>query len=288
MVLNAALWSMAGVVSLQFQSTAFFEVTFWRSLFTFFALALALPMMLGPRFWHSVRHAGISLWLSGLCWAVMFTAFTLALSMTSVANVLITLSLGPFLTALLARVVNRQRVARHTWVAIGLAGLGIVWMFLPQMNDRGVRGGMALALAVPLASAVHWTLIQRSQLAGKSIDFTPAVLIGAFISCVSSLPVAWPLQGTGQDVAWLAFLGVFQLALPCIMAVWCAKVLHPAKITLLALLEVVFGIALVWCFTGIKPEAYVWSGGVLVLLALIGNEWLAWQKEVRRARRVTA
>ena len=49
-----------------------------------------------------MARAGRSLWLSGLCWSVMFTAFMVALTLTSVANVLVTMAVGPFFTAVLA------------------------------------------------------------------------------------------------------------------------------------------------------------------------------------------
>jgi hypothetical protein len=40
----------------------------------------------------------------------MFTAFMLALTLTSVANVLVTMAVGPFLTALIARVFIGHRI----------------------------------------------------------------------------------------------------------------------------------------------------------------------------------
>ena len=77
---------------------------------------------------RSLLGGGRALWLSGLCWAVMFTAFMLALTLTTVANVLVTMSIGPLLTALGARFVLGQRLAARTWAAIALAGIGIGWM----------------------------------------------------------------------------------------------------------------------------------------------------------------
>ena len=41
--------------------------------------------------------------MSGAMWAVMFTCFMLALTLTSTANTLIVLAVGPLTTALLAR-----------------------------------------------------------------------------------------------------------------------------------------------------------------------------------------
>ena len=42
MVANAAMWSIAGVVTRQLESAQSFEITFWRSLFTFLSLLVLL------------------------------------------------------------------------------------------------------------------------------------------------------------------------------------------------------------------------------------------------------
>ena len=278
MIVNAALWSTAGVVTRQLESAASFEITFWRSLFTLLTLALILPWLGGPGFWGQLRRAGPLLWLSGLCWSIMFTAFMIALTLTSVANVLITLALGPLFTALVARMVTSHPIPARTWLAIALAGLGIGWMFSDQWGGPGVIEGMAVALGVPVAASVHWTVVQHASQKGLSIDLAPAVMIGALLSCLITLPLAWPLQGSVADIRWLALLGVFQLALPCVMAVWCARVLHAAEVSLLALLEVIFGITLAWLGAGEEPGTRVLMGGLLVLLALFGNEWWGWHR----------
>ncbi len=54
--------------------------------------------------WRDMRRGGVALWVSGLCWAVMFTAFMVALTLTTVANVLVTMAMAPLVTALFARV----------------------------------------------------------------------------------------------------------------------------------------------------------------------------------------
>jgi drug/metabolite transporter (DMT)-like permease len=279
MVLNAALWATAGVVTRRLESAASFEITFWRSLFTLLTLLVLLPALSGRAFWGDLRRAGPTLWLSGLCWSVMFTAFMIALTLTSVANVLITLSLGPLFTALVARAVTRQAIATRTWVAIALAGLGIAWMFSDQWGGAGVLAGMSVALGVPVAASINWTLVLRAQQKGLQIDLAPAVMIGALLSCLYTLPLAWPVRGSASDVGWLALLGVFQLALPCVMAVWCARVLHAAEVSLLALLEVIFGITLAWLWASEVPGTRVLAGGALVLLALAGNEWWGWRQQ---------
>lgn len=273
MVLVTLMWATAGVVTRQLASARSFEVTFWRSAFTLLALLVILPIWRGPAVFAQAARGGRALWASGICWAVMFTAFMLALTLTEVANVLVTMALGPLLTALVARIFIGQRLPMRTWGAIVVAALGIGWMYGTQMGE-GLWLGTLVALCVPLAAAVNWTLVQHAQAEGRQIDLVPAVLIGALISTLATLPLAWPFAATSRDLAWLAFLGLFQLAIPCVLSVMCARVLKAPEVALLALLEVIFGIALAWLGAGETPARSVLLGGALVIGALVANEWL--------------
>jgi drug/metabolite transporter (DMT)-like permease len=277
MVANAAMWSIAGVVTRQLESAQSFEITFWRSLFTFLSLLVLLPLTQGRDVFKGMRQGGVSLWLSGVCWSVMFTAFMLALTMTTVANVLITMAMGPFFTALVARVVLGQRIDVRTAFAIVMAALGIAWMFGAEVATQGWLG-FVVALCVPLAAAVNWTVVQRAAVRGLAVDLAPGVLIGAAISCLVTLPMSMPFQAVATDVAWLALLGLVQLAIPCLLSVACARVLKAPEVSLLALLEVVFGIFLAWWGAGEEPSSSVLSGGLLVLGALLAHQGLAWRE----------
>ncbi|KQP37115.1 DMT family transporter [Pseudorhodoferax sp. Leaf274] len=282
MVLVTLMWSIAGVVTRHLQAAEGFEVTFWRSFFTLLTLLVLLPALQGRALLARMRAAGWALWVSGVCWSVMFTAFMLALTLTSVANVLVTMALGPLFTALVARFALGHRLAPRTWLAIVLAGIGIAWMYGTQLGlgEGGVLTGTLVALCVPVAAAVNWTVVQRSHASGRDLDLVPAVLVGALLSSLTTLPAALPLTATAHDVGLLALLGVVQLAIPCVLAVRCARVLAAPEVSLLALLEVIFGIALAWLGAGEQPGPSVLAGGSLVILALVGNELLGW-----RARR---
>ena len=281
MVVIAFMWSIAGVVTRHLESARSFEVTFWRSFFTLLSLMVILPLFQGREVFSRIRHGGRALWISGVCWSFMFTAFMMALTLTSVANVLITLAVGPFLTALLARVVIGHQIAMRTWLAIAVAGLGIAWMFggdLQANSDGSQLAGTLVALLVPMAGAINWTVVQRSQAQGDKVDLVPAVMVGAFISSLVTLPLALPLTATAHDIALLAMLGLVQLAIPCVLSVRCASVLKAPEIALLALLEIIFGILLAWLGAGEVPGTNVLTGGALVLGALLVNELFGWRQ----------
>jgi len=280
MIAITLMWSIAGVVTRHLESARSFEVTFWRSFFTLLSLLVLLPMFQGREVFARIRHSGRYLWISGVCWSVMFTAFMLALTMTSVANVLVTLALGPLLTALVARIFIGHRIPPRTWTAIAVAGAGIAWMYGRQLSVGGVGqfAGTLVALLVPMAAAVNWTVVQRSQAHGESIDLVPAVLVGAAISSLMTLPLAFPFAATGRDLGLLALLGLVQLAIPCVLAVICARVLKAPEMSLLALLEIIFGILLAWVGAGEVPAAGVLTGGLLVIGALAANELMGWRQ----------
>jgi drug/metabolite transporter (DMT)-like permease len=281
MVLVTLMWSIAGVVTRHLQGAESFEVTFWRSAFTVLALSLALTLMRGGSWWGELRRARWPVWASGVCWSVMFTAFMVAITLTTVANVLVTLAIAPLVTAVFARVVLHHRLPPRTWSAILIAGAGIAWMFgrETQLNP-GALAGMAVAMAVPLAGAANWTLLQhighgRGDPDEPAQDMLPAVWIGAVLSALVTLPLAWPLRTSAHDLALLSLLGVVQLAIPCLLAVRLTRVLPGPEIALLALLEVIFGVTWAWLGAGEAPGAAAWVGGALVLSALVGNELLA-------------
>ncbi len=271
MVLVTLLWSIAGVVTRHLDSARSFEVTFWRSFFTALSLAVGLLAWRGRGLWTSLRDGGRWLWLSGLCWAVMFTALMLALTLTSVAYVLVTMALGPVITALFSRIFLRFPLPWSTWLAIVVAGLGVAVMFGGESGDGFAPAGVLVACCVPLAGAANWTVLQRVR-QQREVDMLPAVLIGAIVSALFTLPLAWPLQASGHDLGLLALLGSVQLALPCLLVVRLSRHLPAAEISLLALLEVVFGVAWAWWWAGEQPSLNVLLGGGMVLLALVAKE----------------
>lgn len=308
MVLATLLWSMAGVVTRQVEQAQGLTLTFWRSAFNALALGVLLCVWRSPRvLWTGLRSGGWALWASGLCWATMYTSFMWALSMTTVANVLVTMALGPLITALVARWALGQRLTWPSVMAMVLAGMGLLLMQAPALWAQWTSStvppalqtpegrsdpyqhaaGLLLALAVPLAGAINWVLIRAAADRAKaaqapSPDFLFSVLIGAVMSALVSGMASQPLQASLADLGWLALLGVFQLAIPCLLAVLAARVLPPSEISLLCLLEVVFGVAWVWLGTSEQPQAATVAGVVIVLLTLLAHE--AWN--LRRHRQL--
>jgi drug/metabolite transporter (DMT)-like permease len=189
------------------------------------------------------------------------------------------MSVAPLLTTLLAWLALRDPIPLGTWIAAGAAALGIAWMFASDLkaHSAGDLTGMLIAAAIPLASAINVITLRA---VAASLDLRPAVMLGGAISCLIALPLAMPFQATGKDVALLAFLGIFQLGLPCMLLVVASRVLLAPEIALLGLLEVVLGPLWAWLGAGEVPAKPTLTGGAIVLGALIANELATFRRAV--------
>ncbi len=274
MVVAPVLWSLAGVLARQIQSAGAFEMAFLRSSFAaaFVYCAVLWLQRSGP--WRVLRAAGFAGLVSGAMWALMFTVFIVALTLTTTANVLVMSSLGPLFTALLARVFLREPVPARAWLAIIAAGIGMATMFGAGVGAEEPRhlAGMALALVIPVAGAVNLIVLRRTA---ARLDLMPAVMLGALLSAAVTLPLAVPFQASARDVLVLATLGVFQLGVPCMLLVLVSRSLTAPEMALLALLEVVLGPLWAWLGAGEIPSGATVAGGLVVLAALAGNELAA-------------
>jgi drug/metabolite transporter (DMT)-like permease len=270
LVAASVLWSTAGVVTRLLERAQSFEVTFWRSFFAALSMVVILAWTRRRGAWAAVRAAGAPGVVSGVMFCTMFTCFMLAVTRTTVANALVVNSLYPVFAALLGWAALGARLSAHTWLAIAAAMGGMVYMFAAGLG-AGLSGTL-IAFGVPIAAAVNVVTLKKW---GKSIDLAPAVLLGGAFSASITLPFALPFQATVGDVALLAALGMFQLAVPCMMLVVASRTLPPAEVALITLLEALLGPLWVWLGVGERPGRATLTGGAIVLAAIASNELIA-------------
>jgi drug/metabolite transporter (DMT)-like permease len=198
------------------------------------------------------------------------------LTMTSTANTLIVNSLSPLITALLAWAVLKSPIPGRTWLAIAIAIVGMAIMFGAAASSGGTFG-MLIAFGVPVAAAINLVMMKKNH---AQVDLAPAVLIGAIISCAVTLPLSMPFAASMKDVFLLAILGVFQLAIPCVLLIRAAKHLTAPETALLGMLEVIMGPLWTWLFASETPSSNTLIGAAIVIGALLLNEVVPKRKRV--------
>lgn len=274
MICAASLWSIAGVFTRHLEVARGVEVTFWRSFFAAVFVAGAMISQYGRGFVARLTASGKLGFISGCMWAIMYSCFMIAITMTTVANTSIMESLAPLFTAFLAWLVLREKIPVRTWWAIVAAVAGMAWMFVGSLSEIDHRGllGMFIGLGVPLASSVNMITMKKG---GHSVDLIPAVFLGGSISAIAMLPFAMPFHASLHDILILAILGFFQLGFPCMLMVRAAPSLSAPEIALLSLLEVLLAPIWAWLGAGEIPAQATIVGGAVVLISLVCNEIFA-------------
>ena len=95
------------------------------------------------------------------------------------------------------------------------------------------------------------------------------------IRLVTTQLLAWPFKSNAHDLGLLFGLGIFQLAIPCLLLVRVAGALPAPEVALLGLLEVIFGVLWAWLGAGEAPGSSALVGGAIVVGALVFNELLS-------------
>jgi drug/metabolite transporter (DMT)-like permease len=264
-------WASAGVLVRNMALTDAWEITFWRSFFMSIAVAGWLSLQHRGSAWLKIRAVGLPGLISAALLTAMFISFILALSMTTVANVLVVSSSAPFFSALFGWLLLSERVPMRTWVAMAVAISGILVMFLHALSGEGWQG-MLLSLVIPVAFGINIAVLRKMH---ASVDMIPGILLSGVLSALVTLPIALPFEANALDLGLLAVMGAVQLGLGCILMVIASRHLSAAEIGLTSILETVFGTLSVWVLVGERPSPATLFGGAMVIGALAANQYAA-------------
>ena len=260
--LAAVAWSTAGVLQRQLDLDTATQV-FGRAVFAAAALLAYVAVIERgqvPRAFRSVGLAGAGV---ALCVATASAGFIAALNHASVARVLFLLAASPVMAALLARVVLGEPITRRTAWAMALA-LGGITLMLGAPGEGSLEGD-ALALLAALAFAVM-IVITRAR---HDVSMAPATCLSQVILVVAFLPFASPGEISGEDVSWLAALGIGQIGLGFALLTVGARLIPAAQVGLITLLEVVLGPLWVWLALDERPSTLTLVGGAIVIAAIV-------------------
>ena len=97
----------------------------------------------------------------------------------------------------------------------------------------------------------------------------PATSLAQAILVVVFLPFAVPGEIGGEDVFWLAALGIGQIGLGFALLTVGARLIPAAQVGLITLLEVVLGPLWVWLALDERPSTLTLVGGAIVIVAII-------------------
>ncbi len=269
-LLAGAFLSTAGLFLRPMEAAGDWQIVFYRSAATTVFLLLVLSLRDGARLGGIFRKAGWTGVLAGVFVSIAFLCFILSMTRTTVANTLFLLSAAPLLAAFLGWVVLREPVRRATWIAMGVAMVGVA-----VMVANGLAGGAPLGDLLALGAAVGFAGFAVVLRRKPDADMMPAIVYGSLFAMLWTAPMALAVgQGFAislHDLLLCIGLGVVQMGFGLIAYVVGARHIGAAEATLLSLSEVVLGPLLVWWAFGEIPALFTLVGGAIVLAALAGN-----------------
>jgi drug/metabolite transporter (DMT)-like permease len=263
-----------GFVLRSFESANEWQVIFGRNLCFLPAMLFVLLIRYRGQFIYLFRQIG---WLgisAGVFLGLANTTVILAMSHTTIANALFTLSSCPLITAVLARLFLKEPISRATLVAIIVAMVGITIMI-----SDGLSTGSPFGNLIALACATFFSMFVICLRRGKDRNMLPSTAIGGLIGIIIGLSGAeFDYMLSGHDFA-ICFLwgGIIVTAVHFLFVLGSRYVLG-AEIMLITLIEFTLGPFWVWLAFGEQPTRTVLFGGALVLSAVAGRSIVLMQR----------
>ncbi len=275
---SALLWSFGGTIARFLTVDDSWTVVLWRSYFAALFLLIFMVLRDGlPSTINAFRDMGRPGLLVAACFAVASTSFVVALSYTTVANILLMQAGVPLLAALISWAMFRERTPPATWFAIALVIGGVAIMVSNTLSGKVSPIGDGLALLIAFVFAVATVTTRRH----RGIRMVPANTLAVFVAMLISVFFAKAFVVSWSDLAFLAAFGALNLGLGLALFSFGARMLPAAVAALVGVLEPVLGPIWVWLVHGEVPDNRTLLGGAVVFAALLAHLAI----ELRSARR---
>ncbi|MFC2993644.1 DMT family transporter [Halomonas tibetensis] len=244
------------------------EILMWRGFLSALGFLLIVLVRHGRNTLAAYRRCGGTGIAVALLFSLTTCGFVLGNQYTMAGNVLLILATSPLIAAGLSWLILKERLPRHTWVAIWICLAGIAMIVIDDI-DAGSWVGNAFAFLAAFTLALNFTLCRTRP----GVDMSPmltfnGLIVGSGASLVLLLGDGIALPAPNQ----LAVLGLLCLVIvPCGVTLLQRGPLYlpAAEVGLLLLLEVVVGTFLAWWIIAEQPTPLAILGGCLVLMTLV-------------------
>ena len=248
---------------------------FWRGFLLGISFLLICAARYRSRLVGEIRRCG----MKGIYCAVAFSLSTLGFVMgmknTAAGNVLVILNMAPMIAALIAWAVWKEALPWRTWVVIIVCVSGATLMAVSEWG-HGDPIGMIMAGVAATALATNLN-VARSK---PDSDMSVMLMFGASLVAVVAAMLGGAVMPSLQDFLYIALLCLVFLPVSSIMIQTAPRYIPAAEVSLMLLMETLFGSLLVWIFLGEVPPAMSFVGGTIIFTALAIHGWL----EVKRYR----
>ena len=256
--------SWGGFIVKSFENASVWQILFLRSLFFLLALSIFLLITYKGKAIKVIKDSGYPAVIGGLVMSFSFISFVVAMSSTTVANVVFIISTQSMFLAIFGYFYLKEKVSLIGFISIYLAMTGIIIMVGDSISTGSFFGNL-VALAIPINFSILVMIIRKNS----NLDMVPAIFYSGIFSCIYGLLLSESFSFSNHDILMGFLLGVPQLALGFICITIGSRSTASATIGLLMLTETLFGPIWVWLFLSEIPPLSVFIGGAVIILAII-------------------
>jgi drug/metabolite transporter (DMT)-like permease len=256
--------SWGGFVIRSFEEASVWQILLLRSSFFMIALIIFLIITYKKNTIRILKDAGFAGLLGGFVMSLSFIAFVVAMTNTSVANVVFIISTQTMFLAIFGYFYLKEKVSLVSFISILLAMSGIIVMMGDSLSSGSFFGNV-VALAIPINFSILVMIIRKN----KNLDMVPAIFYSGIFSVIYGLVLSESFSFTNHDILMGFFLGVPQLAFGFICITIGSRSTPSTTIGLLMLSETLCAPIWVWLFINEIPPLSVFIGGSIIILAII-------------------
>tara|TARA_B100001057_G_scaffold258400_1_gene258522 strand:- start:767 stop:1630 length:864 start_codon:yes stop_codon:yes gene_type:complete len=256
--------SWGGFIIRSFEEASVWQILFLRSFFFLIATILFLITTYKSKTIKIIKDSGFSAVIGGFVMSFSFVAFVVAMSNTTVANVVFIISTQTMFLAIFGYFYLKEKVSLIGAASIFLAMGGILVMVGDSLSTGSFFGNI-VALAIPINFAILVMIVRKNS----NLDMVPAIFYSGMFSCIYGLFLSDSFTFTNHDIFMGFLLGVPQLALGFICITIGSRTTASATVGLLMLVETLFAPVWVWLFLNEIPPLSVFIGGSVIILAII-------------------
>ena len=256
--------SWGGFIIRSFEEASIWQILFLRSFFFLLALIAFLLVTYKKNTFNIIKESGLPGLLGGFVLSFSFVAFVVAMSNTTVANVVFIISTQTMFLAIFGYFYLKEKVSLIGLISILLAMSGIIIMVGDSISGGSLFGNV-VALAIPINFAILVMIIRKNT----KVDMVPAIFYSGIFSLIYGFFLAESFEFTKHDL-WMGFLlGVPQLAVSFICITIGSRTVESATVGILMLMETLCAPIWVWLFLNEIPPISVFIGGIVIISAII-------------------
>jgi len=256
--------SWGGFIIRSFEEASIWQILFLRSFFFLLALIAFLFVTYKKNTFNIIKESGLPGLLGGFVLSFSFVAFVVAMSNTTVANVVFIISTQTMFLAIFGYFYLKEKVSFIGLISILLAMSGIIIMVGDSISGGSLFGNI-VALAIPINFAILVMIIRKNT----KVDMVPAIFYSGIFSLIYGFFLAESFEFTKHDL-WMGFLlGVPQLAVSFICITIGSRTVESATVGILMLMETLCAPLWVWLFLNEIPPISVFIGGAVIISAII-------------------